>query len=571
MAYGTAGYGGAPYGWIAVDYGQPISFASALLSPDLTYVVEIELSAAQFGEAPGGYGAVAYGLAPYGWIDAFWSASAGAEDTLRFADRSYITAAADTPASTFIEPRLIQPLRLSRGIQLAPTVAADGAQSAGIEIENGDGGLDNTVITGAIDGRPVRVLAGLRTDPLSAFETVWLGVARAWEQGEDTVRIEAFDASYLLDGPVQPTRYAGTGTYEGTADLAGTPKPLAMGEVYNIEPVLIDPALLVYQVHDGPVESITVYEGGLAVTAEGDVSDLYSGTTTAGQFRTDLERGLFQLGSSPTQRITADVEGDKPDGLTYETGVGTLASRLLRLRAGLGARYIDQGSFDSLDAAGIGICGVYIRDEDTARGVLDRLLAGVAATWTCRRDGRLRAYRLADPNSAAVVRSFDAVDILTARTLRLPDEMFPPVWRVTVGYKRNHTVQTGEDLSGSVTDERRQQLGIEWRTSQDSDGSVRTRHLGATSLGLVESPLQVAADADALAELLLELHSADRRLIEVTVPAIGQAIEMGDTVKVTWPRLGLQNGRFFRAFPIDEDAAARTVTMVLWGPETTAP
>lgn len=566
MSYGTAGYGTAPYGWIAVDFGAPVSFAEALASANLTYVVEIELAAAASPVAPSGYGSAGYGLATYGWLDAFWTSADSNVETLRFADRPYITAAADTPASTFVDPRLLQPLRLSRGIQLAPTVAADGAQTATLEIDNGDGGLDAAVINSAIDGRPVRVLAGLRTDPLSAFETVWLGVARAWEQGEDTVRIEAFDASYLLDSPVQPTRYGGTGTYEGTADLAGTPKPLAMGQVFNIEPVLIDPTNLVYQVHDGPVESITVYEGGLAVTAGGDVSDLYDGTTTAGQFRTDLARGLFQLGSSPTQRITADVEGDKPDDLTYETGIGTLVSRLLRLRTGLAARYIDQGSFDSLDAGAIGICGIYIRDQDTARSVLDRMLGGVAATWTCRRDGRLRAYRLTAPNASAIVRSFDVVDILTARTLRLPDQMFPPVWRVTVGYRRNYTVQTGEDLSGSITDERRQQLGAEWQTAQDSDGAVRTRHLAASSLGLVESPLQVEADAEALADLLLELHSADRRLLEITVPAIGQTIEMGDTVLVTWPRLGLADGKLFRAFPIDEDAAARTVTMALWGP-----
>lgn len=568
MSFAPAAFGTATYGYVEVDYGAQVSFATALTSPNLTYVVEIGLAAQVFDEAPIGYGVAPFGVAPYGWADAYWVSTSGDEDILRFSDRSFITATTDDPSSTFIDPRLLQPMRLARGIQLAPTVSADGAQTAVIELYNGDGGLDSAVINSAIDGRPVRVLAGLFTSPLSSFETVWLGVARAWEQGDTTVQIEAYDASYMLDQPVQPTNYAGTGTYEGTSDLAGTPKPLAMGQCFNVDPVLIDFTNLVYQVHDGPVESITVYEGGVAVTAEGDVLDIYTGTTTAGQYRTDLSRGLFQLGSSPTQRITADVEGDKPEDDVYSTGIGTITHRLMTLRSGLATRYIDAGSFNSLDAAALGICGVYIRDSETARSVLDRLLGGVAATWTCSRDGKLKVYRLTEPNTAAAVRTFDTLDILSIRTLRLPDQVFPPVWRVTVGYKQNYTVLIDEDLSGSITEARRQDLGLEWRTVQDSDGAIRTRHLRATTLGMVESPLQVEADALTLAESLLDLHSYDRRLIEVTVPAIGQTIEMGDTVQIIWPRMGLGVGKYFRAFPIEEDSSARTVTMMLWGPQT---
>ena len=91
------------------------------------------------------------------------------------------------------------------------------------------------------------------------------------------------------------------------------------------------------------------------------------------------------------------------------------------------------------------------------------------------------------------------------------------------------------------------------------------RHLAAGRLGPVECPLQAEADAAALAAFLLGLHAADRLLLEVVVPAVGQAIEMGETVLIAWPRLGLGAGRAFRAFPVDEDCAAGTVTLVCWG------
>lgn len=564
-ALGQAPVAGAPVSAPPVATGAAVSFAAALASQALTYLLELDIATGTAATAPAGVGAVPLGAAPVAAPDATFQAASTGTSTMRFADRVFITALADSPAATWYEPRLTQPLRLSRGVQLAPTVPVDGSQTALAELANGDGGLDNAVAASAIDGRPLRVLAGLSTDPLSAFVPVWTGVARAWEQEEDTVRIEGYDASYLLDNPVQPTLYAGTGTYEGTSDLAGTPKPLAFGQAWNVEPVLVDPATLVYQVHDGPVESIAVYEGGLVVASGGDTSDLYSGSTSAGQVRTDLARGLFQLGSSPTQRITAEVEGDAPAGLGYATGIGTLAYRLLRLRAGIDARYLDDGSFDSLDAAAIGICGAYLSEPEDARSVLTRLLSGVGAFWTCRRDGRIRALRLADPNATAIVRRFDPVSILSLRTLRLPDAVFPPVWRTVIGWRRNNTVQTGEDLSGSITDARRQELARPWSTAADSDGTVRNRHLNARELGQVDSPLQVEADAEALADLLLDLHGPDRQLLEVVVPAIGQTIEMGDTVLLTWPRLGLSGGKAFRAFPVQEDCGQRTVTLACWG------
>ena len=564
-ALAQAPLAGAPVSAPPVAGGAAVSFAAALASQALTYLLELEIANGVATTAPAGVGAVPLGAAPVAAPDATFQAASTGTSVMRFADRTFITGLADDPAATWYEPRLAQPLRLSRGVQLAPTVPADGSQTALAELANGDGNLDNAVSAAAIDGRRMQVLAGLQTDPLSAFVPVWTGVARAWQQDDDTVRIEGYDASYLLDGPVQPTLYAGTGTYEGTSDLAGTPKPLALGQVWNVEPVLVDPANLVYQVHDGPVQSIAVYEGGLVVASGGDTSDLYAGSTSAGQVRTDLARGLFQLGSSPTQRITADVEGDAPAGLGYASGIGTLVYRLLRLRAGIAERYLDAGSFDSLDAAGIGVSGVYLDVAEDVRAALTRLLAGVGAFWTCRRDGRIRALRLADPNATAIVRRFDPVSILSLRTLRLPDAVFPPVWRTVVGWRRNHTVQTGEDLSGSITDARRQELGRPWSTAADSDGTVRNRHLNARELGQVDSPLQVEADALALADWLLDLHARDRQLLEVVVPAIGQTIEMGDTVLLTWPRLGLSAGKAYRAFPVEEDCDRRTVTLACWG------
>lgn len=77
--------------------------------------------------------------------------------------------------------------------------------------------------------------------------------------------------------------------------------------VLNAEPVLIDSSHLVYSYHPSVAILLELYEGGKKViNYSGDVSDLYTGVTPPGCFRTNIIRGQFQLGSTPCQMITCD-------------------------------------------------------------------------------------------------------------------------------------------------------------------------------------------------------------------------------------------------------------------------
>src|SRR5262249_42363588 len=112
----------------------------------------------------------------------------------------------------------------------------------------------------------------------------------------------------------------GSGGLDGTAALAGTLKPLAIGAtvpasgtggIQNVSPVLVDPVNLIYQISDGFADVAALYEGGYTggITVAGDVANLYTGSTPAGQYRTCKTLGCFQLGSTPTRAITCDVYG----------------------------------------------------------------------------------------------------------------------------------------------------------------------------------------------------------------------------------------------------------------------
>ncbi|MGH2173878.1 hypothetical protein ACQ1Z4_14290, partial [Enterococcus faecalis] len=86
------------------------------------------------------------------------------------------------------------------------------------------------------------------------------------------------------------------------------------GSPQNISPVLLVPASLIYQAHDGAMQSIdAVYDRGAPLTGAGDVADyaaLAAASVSSGQFKTCLALGLFKLGSAAAGTVTADVKGD---------------------------------------------------------------------------------------------------------------------------------------------------------------------------------------------------------------------------------------------------------------------
>jgi len=563
VSFGAAAFGLAPFGAAALEPGPTVSLADALASGDVVYLLEIDGAPAASADAPAGFGALPFGLAPFGAPDPTWSEAPAAEAPIRFSDAIFISQGDDTPAHTWWEPRLVQPLRVSRGFGLTPGAAVDGAAAGEAELDNADGGLDGLVLGTAIDGRRAQVLVGRRGDPRAAFSPAFTGVCDGWQVRESTVGVALRDPSYLLDVALRTDLYAGTGGLEGGADLGGTAKPLRLGGLENEEPRLVDPAALIWQVSAAVGAIPAVYDRGAAVTAAGDTGDLYAGSTTGGQFRTDLARGLFQLGSSPSGRITCDVEGDAT-GSGYVERPGSLLLRVLREKAGLDERYVDEGSFLSLDT--LGPVGLTVGEGETARQVLSRVLAGLGGGWTTRRDGRVRAWRLAEPDGGAAVARLDARHILALTDATAPADAWPPNWRRRVTYRALGVVQPGEDLAGSVSDARREFLARPSSSAAAAQPAIVNRHLRATDPEPVASPFREAADAAALAAQLLALHGAERLWLSAELPLrIGQPIEAGDTVIVAWPRRGLAGGRAMRAWPVDEDAAARTIGLLLWG------
>lgn len=227
---------------------------------------------------------------------------AGSETTLYLSSRNYITAAADTPASTAYQACI------AGGVSTTESLNLDGSPSMSwgdIEIGNTDGSRD-----GWLDyvwaNRSVNVYVGDPTWPRADFRLVFSGVVDDLSsRARDVLNLKLRDKLERLNAPLSEA------TLGGSTDNKDRLLPLVFGEVHNIEPLLITPATLVYQYSTGASERlIEVRDNGAPITT----------------YTSDLANGKFTLTAAPaTDTRAADIAD-----LCARHGVPQLAAGMIR-------------------------------------------------------------------------------------------------------------------------------------------------------------------------------------------------------------------------------------------------
>jgi hypothetical protein len=198
---------------------------------------------------------------------------------LRYSDRGWIGEESDAAAPNVIYPaRMIEPPALEYAVPVLPEGARRRAFVAGeILLANGDGTLDSLAGNWSVGGQAVTILRGPHTRPrhaaLSSFVTVASLRAGGPASGTTRLRLPLLDASGDLGVPVSAL-YGGTGGADGDADLEGQPKPMLYGIKRRFEPVLINAATSIYQIHAGVISAVlAVRDRGAAYTFEADVAN----------------------------------------------------------------------------------------------------------------------------------------------------------------------------------------------------------------------------------------------------------------------------------------------------------
>lgn len=234
---------------------------------------------------------------------------------------------------------------------------AVGSAALSINLQRVAKRIDSNVARFRWSGSSIKIWAS--SDPDAAWgswDQVFDGEVKTVEIDGLIATVAAEVSTSAFDVDMLTLSYAGTGGAEGPASLKNRPKPFCAGSVVNVEPILIDVANSVYQMHGyGPINGTTeVFENGASFGSSlGDFASyaaLVAATIPPGRWATCNASGLIRLGAPPREGavITLDAGGDKPS--TFLRKTGEIINRLCTL-AGVPAGNIDSSSLAALDSA----------------------------------------------------------------------------------------------------------------------------------------------------------------------------------------------------------------------------
>lgn len=491
--------------------------------------------------------------------------------TLRLASAGFVSAASDSPALAFYEPRILGEIEI--GQSAADAVAVGGRVAltvSEIALADGDGFSADLARFGGADGRAVRVLSLPVMDArasdfgasLATATVPFIGVLRSIDRtGAFTSRIALNDLTERMATPLQPTLYQGTGGQEGNAELKGRPKPVTLGHVFNIAPVFLGNV-------DLGAGSLPTYQSHWRAMAGHDVIRIRgvaqalvtSGTPTVGQARDFPTLGLFQLGGAPDGDVTADARGDVVP--VYQNTTGAVLRRMLESLGG--AFTFTEFDEDAWGFAEIDLPGV-VGFHQGANAVstlaaVEEILAGSGAMLSGTRGGKLR---LADP-LATDTAQFDLPSscILGCEPLALPASLRPLPRAIAVRWQRNHSPLS--NIAGSVAAADRQRLGQEGSFARAESALITSR---VAQQREVSFPAAYWNESEALARAAKwrTLLEAGPRMVRVVTDRLLGQVEIGHIGRITYPAFGLENGFAGVVVGWRESLSARRLEITLWG------
>jgi hypothetical protein len=490
------------------------------------------------------------------------------QPVLRVSDRGWIGEPSDSMApNASYASRMIEPPALEAALPLYPDADRRLAVSVGeLRLANSDGALDRLAGDWTVAGRAVTLRRGPHRRPLHAPFTEMVTVATlraaAAAMGTDTLSLPLRPAAADLDASVCPL-YAGSGGAEGPSSLGGQTKPLLLGRKYNVEPVLVDPGLLLYQLHAGPMLAIdAVRDRGVPLGFAGNQASaaaLNGAMVAAGTYQTCLAAGLFRIGSAPSL-ITVDAQGDNAaDTGGYNTGSAASIARKLLARGVIG--------FDVTRWAWpVGECGLALRGGTIAQA-LNAIAGGVFGWWGSDAGGVWQGGQLTAPESQPIELYIEPWMVAAP-----PEEIGTPRapwYRARVAARVLGRTQEGEQLAGAVTATNREFYSRASTLATAYDATASLAYPLAEDGPVLLSAFDLVADAQSLAEQILALTKRPRRLFQVRMRpgAAGYAwptLRLGACVSLRWPqRQALASGRALIVTGIS--ARGDSTTLSLWG------
>lgn len=468
----------------------------------------------------------------------------------------FVTRPTDTPANMPVPPTLMDPGSYRREM-FAGNRAFGAVRPAfgNVELYNGDGRYDGWATDG-FDGRDFV----LRWGPLGGaypadFETAFVATAEGVTLTESSAVLRLRDKLTLLEKPIVRATFAGTGGVEGGAELAGVAKQRFFGTAMYPPLQLIDASRRVYLLSTGrSIGSWAVWDNGIQLTNQGipaatldEFIDVYH-QPDPGFFTIwgGPDEVYIRLGSNPAGDMRCSAVIGKPSGSAW-----ALADWLAE--AGYTGTII--GSLPNL--------GHVVEDSGTTwLDMLTHIAQHQGAWFGFDRLGRFVAKAFAAPAGAPVM-TLSRQNCLSIKRMPTDGDGVPAMQlSINAGTAWKSSLAAGAQIT-------RQEFSKEqWSARYTySDAAVLAKHPAAGSIHMDIAPRMTSAQWVALRDKYRAWFFVDRSLIVATVPLTSEsmALDLGDVVRVQWPRFGLSGGKDFVIVATRYDLRNRQIEYTLWG------
>lgn len=322
--------------------------------------------------------------------------------------------------------------------------------------------------------------------------------------------------------------------------------------------------------------------GAIANTGRENLLSAGSGTITVAKNRTpygrydwctDAAGSYVRLGLKPEGRVTMFVQ--QSASYKWYDVISTLANRF-------GTYSIDRRV--TAAAADFDV-GHYWKEETTAlRAIMEVLRSANASMQLYANRGAssplyLSLQRLEVPGSPErVALDTDNIKEGTLRRGAPTDQLrgIPP-WRVNVNYQKNQTIMTATDIAAAEVSQAAI-LNHAYLTDLLETAAIKLKYPAAAELIFDTAILDFASVRPHTAYLRTLYVNADRALYtaEVDLSVLESLLDtsgglsipgllLNDVVKVTYPRFGLDSGKYLAVLGYTTDLKAGVAQLTLWG------
>lgn len=437
-----------------------------------------------------------------------------------------------------LEGRLMGPLyyqaSVSTWIQSENSISAISI----IKIANTDGALDDYSLEDFISVEIAEIVNGTKTILATGQ------VEQAFLDGEKTLNFKIKDASKLLEVPLQDDFYPSsetsvsdplvTNTY---AVIAGTPKPVSIGKPQQVKPVLANPSIHEYHVHDADYHFLRkVYDEMVDITANA----------------TQYTRG-FALSTPPNRPVTALINGleDSLGGLPQN-----IKNQWPEIFDRIGFTDFNQDDLDDLHAEKEGTYAYY--QDNTTNIIVKDLLQwycnSSTAWYWADETGEIRFGWLKEPEITEDV-ELARLDIVSDINIR--DDLAPNLTS-KVGASKNWYVHDEGSIASGASDADKEKGVSQYRVVATSTTAFDDFY---TDKGYIRDTL-LRLNYQAEADDVGALYSKRRRFYSFDSKVKS---DIGQTVKITHERFGFSSGENFLCVGKTIDFIKNTYRLTLWG------